>query len=335
MKNIQKLFIAFLVTVFTVINANAQVSLSIRIGPPPLPVYEQPFCPGAGYLWIPGYWDYSDSGYYWVPGYWVLPPETGFYWTPGYWDYTGPYYRWHAGYWGRTVGYYGGIDYGYGYGGRGYYGGRWSGKTFMYNTAVTRVNTTIIHNTYVNRTEVTNNTLVNNRRASFNGQGGVSVKPTSQELAASRGTHLKQTSAQVSHRNAAKANRSQFASANNGRPATLVEQKAINYHPAATPKNRTIRKANANRTNTTRKANNTGNSISRTSQKTTARQRTIAANERKQSVANQQRARQMNANNEKRKVAQNQQHQARQIKRPAPEARTEHAPRRDDNKERH
>lgn len=344
MKNIKKLLLALLITTFTVINTKAQVTLSIRIGPPPLPVYEQPYCPGPGYLWIPGYWAYSDDGYYWVPGYWALPPEIGFYWTPGYWDYTGPYYRWHAGYWGRTVGYYGGIDYGYGYGGRGYYGGRWSGRTFLYNTAVTRVNTSVVHNTYVDRTVIINNTFVNNKRASFNGRGGVSIKPTQQELAAARETHLKPTSAQVSHRDAAKADRRQFAVVNNGRPARLVEEKTINNHNAATPNNQVIHNANANRTITNRKFNNNKSGIpqraisrqnpEKRNQVALREQQVNAANERKQSVAKQQRAQQMNTNNERRIAVQNQQQHVRQLKRPSPPPRTEHPPRRDDNRER-
>jgi hypothetical protein len=34
----------------------AQVGVSVRKGPPPLPVYEQSSCPGDGYMWTPGYW---------------------------------------------------------------------------------------------------------------------------------------------------------------------------------------------------------------------------------------------------------------------------------------
>src|SRR5580700_9217332 len=47
----------------------AQIGVAIRIGPPALPVYEQPLCPGDGYLWTPGYWgyDYDVTDYYWVP----------------------------------------------------------------------------------------------------------------------------------------------------------------------------------------------------------------------------------------------------------------------------
>jgi hypothetical protein len=40
---------------------------------------------------------------------------------------------WNAGYWGPTVGYYGGINYGFGYFGTGFYGGYWGSGHFWYN----------------------------------------------------------------------------------------------------------------------------------------------------------------------------------------------------------
>src|SRR5437773_368053 len=149
----------------------AQVGISIGIAPPAIPIYEQPYPPAEGYIWTPGYWAY-DTGYYWVPGAWILPPRVGFLWTPGYWGYSGSNYFFNEGYWGPTVGFYGGINYGYGYGGQGYYGGRWVGNTFRYNTAVTRVNTSVIRNTYVNKQVVTNT----GSRASLNGPGGTKGK---------------------------------------------------------------------------------------------------------------------------------------------------------------
>jgi len=52
-------------------------------------------------------------------------------WTPGYWAWQNDAYVWYAGYWGPTVGFYGGIDYGFGYPGSGFYGGYWrSDATF-------------------------------------------------------------------------------------------------------------------------------------------------------------------------------------------------------------
>src|ERR1700729_3094556 len=147
--------------------AQIAVGISVHVGPPALPVYVQPPCPTEGYLWTPGYWAYGDAGYYWVPGVWVAPPRAGLLWTPGYWGWGGGAYVFHAGYWGPHVGFYGGINYGFGYGGSGFYGGRWDGGHFAYNTAVMHVNTTVIHNTYVDRTVIVNNNNFNH--ASFNG----------------------------------------------------------------------------------------------------------------------------------------------------------------------
>jgi hypothetical protein len=197
----------------------AQVAVSIRIGPPALPVYEQPLCPGEGYLWTPGYWAYGPVGYYWVPGVWVTPPRVGVLWTPGYWGAEGGFYRWHAGYWGPHVGFYGGINYGFGYGGVGFFGGRWIGERFAYNTAVVHVNTTVVRNVYVDRT-VINNNVVNH--ASFNGRGGVNVHPTSAEQRAEHEQHFQPTSNQFSHEHNAGQDHNQFASENHGRPGTLA-----------------------------------------------------------------------------------------------------------------
>lgn len=157
------------------------VSVSIIIAPPPLPVYEQPPCPDEGYIWTPGYWAYGHHGYYWVPGTWVLAPEPGLLWTPGYWGWNNGTYLWHAGYWGPHVGFYGGVNYGFGYFGIGFVGGRWHGRDFHYNTGVTRVNVTHVHNTYIEKTVINNTTAVNGHGASFNGPGGVAWRPSERE----------------------------------------------------------------------------------------------------------------------------------------------------------
>ena len=58
--------------------AQIGVGIAVSFGPPPLPVYEQPLCPGDGYLWTPGYWDYDydDGDYYWVPGTWIMARQS-------------------------------------------------------------------------------------------------------------------------------------------------------------------------------------------------------------------------------------------------------------------
>src|ERR1700687_779294 len=151
----------------------AQISISINIAPRELPVYEQPAIPGDGYLWVPGYWAYSDDadGYFWVPGTWVMPPQAGLLWTPGYWGWGDRGYVFNDGYWGPTVGFYGGISYGYGYFGQGYEGGRWQGNQFYYNRSVNNVGGGSIHNVY--NTTVINNTTIN--RVSYNGGNGGGV----------------------------------------------------------------------------------------------------------------------------------------------------------------
>ena len=125
--------------------AQSQIAVSIRIGPPALRWYmQQPPCPVAGYIWTPGYWAYGDAGYYWVPGVWVAPPRVGLLWTPGYRGYADGVYGWRAGYWGPHVGFYGGVNYGFGYAGVGFVGGVWAGSVFRYNTAVVNVNTAVV-----------------------------------------------------------------------------------------------------------------------------------------------------------------------------------------------
>ncbi len=172
------LLLSVLVTGFAAASF-AQVGITVSFGPPAIPIYEQPSCPGEGYLWTPGYWSWDQDGddYYWVPGTWVEAPEVGYFWTPGYWAWGGGGFLFHEGYWGPHVGFYGGIDYGYGYTGHGYEGGRWENNRFYYNRYVNRVNTTIIRNTYNTRVE---NVTVN--RVSYNGgNGGINTRPTAQE----------------------------------------------------------------------------------------------------------------------------------------------------------
>ncbi|HYK37147.1 hypothetical protein [Alloacidobacterium sp.] len=228
MQNLLKIRNLFLALLLCAVPAASFAQVSIGIGisihtaPPVLPVYAQPPCPADGYLWTPGYWAYGPMGYYWVPGVWVRPPQVGYLWTPGYWGFVGGVYAWHAGYWGPHVGFYGGVNYGFGYGGVGFVGGMWQGGAFHYNTAVMNVNTTIVHNTYINRTVVNNVTINNVNRTSFNGPGGLAAQPTAQEQAAIHEAHFQATSEQLSHRQTAGQDRNQLASVNHGRPSTMA-----------------------------------------------------------------------------------------------------------------
>jgi hypothetical protein len=204
--------------------AFAQIGISISFAPPELPVYEQPLCPGDGYLWTPGYWDYDNGfdDYYWVPGTWVMAPEPGLLWTPAYWGWSGGGYVFNEGYWGPQVGFYGGISYGYGYFGEGYQGGRWDNGHFFYNRSVNNVNVTEIHNVY--NTTVIQSTTVN--RVSFNGgTGGISARPTAHYEVAARAKHIPPVAVQTQHAQAARTNPQQRASVNQGKPAVAATPK--------------------------------------------------------------------------------------------------------------
>jgi hypothetical protein len=219
---LRSLFLALAVLALSAASP-AQFRVAITFGPPALPVYEQPVCPGDGYIFTPGYWYWDDDAgdYYWVPGTWVLAPEVGFLWTPGWWGWGTDAYIFHEGYWGPEVGFYGGISYGFGYFGHGYEGGRWENGRFFYNRSVNNVEVTNIHNVY-------NTTVINRNenRASYNGgNGGINVRPTPGEEAAARGRHLPPVAVQTQHVQEARNNRELRASVNQGRPAIAATQK--------------------------------------------------------------------------------------------------------------
>jgi WXXGXW repeat (2 copies) len=204
-------------------SAQVAVGISVRVGPPPLPVYAQPVCPGPNYIWTPGYWAWGSGGYYWVPGTWVLAPEPGLLWTPGYWGFASGLYVWHRGYWGPHVGFYGGINYGFGYFGVGYVGGEWRGREFAYNRAVTRVNINIIHNVYMNRAVVRNEY---GGRISYNGgPHGIDARPTREQMDYGRERHFERTDMQDRHDREALRNRAFRYSDNHGRPLIGATQR--------------------------------------------------------------------------------------------------------------
>lgn len=223
--------------------SHAGIFVSIGIGaPPPLPVYVQPELPAPGYIWTPGYWSYDeDGGYYWVPGAWVLAPYPGALWTPGYWAFEDEGYGWHPGYWGLHVGFYGGVNYGCGYFGRGFEGGYWDHDRYFYNRSVTRI-------TNVNVTNVYNQNVINNynhSRTSFDGgNGGLQARPTTQELAYTRERHIEPLAAQRQNELRAEQDRHQFAAVNHGQPLSLAR-----VQPAVFNRNATVAPVNRSATN--------------------------------------------------------------------------------------
>ena len=116
---------------------------------------------------------------------------------------------------GPHIGFYGGVNYGFGYNGFGYGGGEWRGNNFFYNRSVNNVRNVNITNVY-DRTVVNNNS---NNRVSFNGgNGGVRAQPTPEQAAAAHEQHVGVTPAQQQHFQAARMQPNLRASVNHGAP---------------------------------------------------------------------------------------------------------------------
>ncbi|MBS0395060.1 MAG: YXWGXW repeat-containing protein [Proteobacteria bacterium] len=213
--------------------ANAFFSLGVSVGfpPPPLPVYAQPACPGDGFLWVPGYWAYDDdTGYYWVPGTWMLAPSPGLLWTPGYWAWNSGGYVWNAGYWGPHVGFYGGINYGFGYFGSGFVGGYWSGEHFRYNGAVTNISsyTRSVTNVYYNN--VGSRHLGDGRVSFQGGAGGTHAMPSRADLQAAREPHRDWTTLQRQHADLARSTPALASRVNHGQPTIAATPRAALFN---------------------------------------------------------------------------------------------------------
>ena len=82
---------------FAAASVFGQISVGIRIGPPPPPrvVRVRPVSPGPDFVWIDGYWYADGSRYRWHDGYWTRPAFVGARWISPRHDGE----RFFAGYW--------------------------------------------------------------------------------------------------------------------------------------------------------------------------------------------------------------------------------------------
>ncbi|HEY1767552.1 MAG TPA: YXWGXW repeat-containing protein [Terracidiphilus sp.] len=237
-RSLRLMFLALLVSLIPA-SSHAGVFISVGFAPPALPVYVQPVCPEPGLMWTPGYWAYGEDGYYWVPGAWVPAPYVGALWTPGYWGWGGGLYAWHPGYWGQHVGYYGGVNYGFGYMGVGFAGGMWRGGVFAYNGAVMHIGAGGAwggNRVYVDRTVVERTTIINNTHVSYNGgPGGINHQPAPEERMAEHEQHVAPTSFQSRHETAARSDHGAYFNANHGRPANVAASRPPQAESHAVP----------------------------------------------------------------------------------------------------
>jgi hypothetical protein len=157
-------------------------------------------------------------------------------WTPGYWGFYGGRYSFYPGYWGLHIGFYGGINYGFGYVGFGYEGGYWNSGRFFYNRVYNRLDTRVVHNVYSYNAGSRARIL---SRSSFNGGSrGVQVRPRPSEAAAVREPTAPRMSTQVQHAQSYAANRGQLATQNHGRPTTPAVSRPIPADRNVQPTNR-------------------------------------------------------------------------------------------------
>jgi len=81
-------------------SARSSVELFVNV-PPPAPLVEVVPAPRAGFVWVPGFWEWRHHHHYWVRGHYVRY-RPGFVYEParwvdrgGGWYYTAPGWRAH------------------------------------------------------------------------------------------------------------------------------------------------------------------------------------------------------------------------------------------------
>jgi len=68
-------------------------------------------------MWTPGFGKrVRPEGYYWVPGTWVSTSLRRRALDPRNWGWANGAYAFNEGYWGPHIGFYGAVNYGFGYG---------------------------------------------------------------------------------------------------------------------------------------------------------------------------------------------------------------------------
>ena len=76
---------------------DVHVGIQVATRPPP-PRYELTPAPRRGYVWSPGYWNWTGVRYVWTPGTWY-PVRTGYDWYAPAWVQMGGSWRFREGYW--------------------------------------------------------------------------------------------------------------------------------------------------------------------------------------------------------------------------------------------
>ena len=64
--------------------ARTNVDFYVNIAPPPVYAEAVPV-PRAGFVWVPGYWDWRYNRHYWVAGHWVRARPGHYHYAPARW----------------------------------------------------------------------------------------------------------------------------------------------------------------------------------------------------------------------------------------------------------
>jgi hypothetical protein len=81
------------------VQAAADVGLFVDIAPP-ASRYEVVPAPRAGYVWVPGYWDWRGNHHVWTRGHWERERH-GYYWHPNRWEERDGRWAFERGRWDR------------------------------------------------------------------------------------------------------------------------------------------------------------------------------------------------------------------------------------------
>jgi hypothetical protein len=77
--------------------AFAAAGAEADVAPPPARDERAP-APRDGYVWAPGYWEWSGHAYSWVPGRFIFQHHGG-HWVPDRWEQVGSHWQRVSGHW--------------------------------------------------------------------------------------------------------------------------------------------------------------------------------------------------------------------------------------------
>jgi hypothetical protein len=103
----ERRYIAMRKTILALLLASSATALSLPAAAeiyvniaPPSPRYEVVPAPRAGYVWVPGYWDWRGNHHVWAKGHWEREHH-GMYWHPNRWTESNGHYILERGRWDK------------------------------------------------------------------------------------------------------------------------------------------------------------------------------------------------------------------------------------------